>query len=148
MRAYLAGFILLFVGLNAWAHTSGHDHGSELKFSNGAIHAHLSWVQGPQSSEESVLRVQWMDGNAHVPAEPPGEFKVTLWMPEHNHGSSPTHNSRALDSKGNALTGAFEVSKIYFIMAGDWEVRVSLAYPDGTTETQVATVTIDGGHHH
>jgi hypothetical protein len=42
--------------------------------------------------------------------------EVILWMPGMGHGSSPTQTTR-LD------VGTYRVSKVFFIMPGQWEIR-------------------------
>lgn len=49
----------------------------------------------------------------------PGNFKVYLWMPSMGHGSSPVKVNRI-------STGIYEVTDVYFIMEGDWEIRIKL----------------------
>ena len=49
---------------------------------------------------------------------------------------------------GKVVPASYEVSKLYFVMAGDWQVQVILHWPDGHAETQSFPVTIDGDHHH
>lgn len=143
MKTLFAAFCVVTFGLIAQAY-SNHDHQgtTHLKFANGEVHAHVTWVQGPQAADESTLRIEWMNGAAHTPAEPPGDFKVELWMPDMGHGSSPTQNQKVLDQKGQPLMGVYDVTSIYFLMRGQWDVNVSLTLADGTVETQTIKVEI------
>jgi hypothetical protein len=141
-------FLLATFAFLATNFASAHDHpGAHLSFANGALHAHASWVQGPHSPEESVLRLEWKNGADHSATEPPGRLRVTLWMPEHNHGSAPTQIQRVLGDSGQPLVGVYLVSNVFFTMGGVWEVRVSLKYSDGKEETKNFAVTLDGGGH-
>mgnify|MGYP000376060174 CR=1 FL=1 len=137
-------------GSLAQAQAQAHDHMDpyHLIFSQGAIHAHADWKTGPQTSGESILRVEWQSGSAHTPSEPPGPFEVSLWMPSMGHGSAPTRIQRVLDPQGQPVEGVFEVSNMYFIMGGDWQAKVTLTYPDGHKETQIIDVSLEGGGHH
>lgn len=151
MKALIVAIGLL-VGGFAQAH-GGHDHGTpmtHLTFAKGAIHAHATWESGPEVSNESLLKLEWKNGADHSPTEPPGVFEVVLWMPSMGHGSAPTQIQRVLDTQGQPQTGVYEISNIYFVMGGDWDVNVSLTYQDGTKETQVIKVSLptDGGGHH
>lgn len=129
------------------------DHG-HLIFNQGALHAHVRWTQGPDAAGgESKMRLDWRDGSTHLPVEPAVTFGVYLWMPSMGHGSSPVQMQRVLNDKGQPVLGAYSVTNMYFIMPGDWEVRVKVSYQDGREETQAWPVTIgghDGGHggHH
>lgn len=50
--------------------------------------------------------------------------EAKLWMPDMGHGSTP--------AKVTPLTPTCaKIEKINFVMAGDWEIRVSLANGDG-----------------
>lgn len=152
MKSLIIAFGMLLGGL-AHAH-GGHDHGTpmtHLTFANGAIHAHATWQSGPEVSNESLLKIEWKNGADHSPTEPPGAFEVALWMPDMGHGSAPTQIQRVLDAQGQPLTGVYQISNIYFVMGGDWDVNVTLTYQDGSKETQVIKVSIPtdggGGHH-
>ncbi len=50
------------------------------------------------------------------------DVSVLLWMPSMGHGSAPVK----LDKLGPAQ---FRVTNVYFIMPGDWEIRLSLKTP-------------------
>lgn len=131
----------------AWAH-AGHSHSEliHLSFVQGQVHAHITWVEGPEVALESVLRVEWKRASDHADVEPQGDFEVVLWMPSMDHGSAPTKIEPVLDEDGNALVGVYEVSRVYFTMGGDWQVNVIVNYEDGTSETQSFDVNLPGGH--
>ena len=150
MKTFFAMVIALFVTGAAHAHPG---HGGHLMFAGGKIHAHLSWDQGPDGNGgESIMRLEWHDGATHALIEPGLPFDVSLWMPSMGHGSAPTQIQRVLDNQGQVVTGTYQIRNMYFVMAGDWDVRVTLKYQDGTTETQTWSITVDGddhgGHHH
>lgn len=150
MKVLILMISLLVSGLAA-AH-GGHDHGhderpraeqprmSHLTFANGALHAHATWLAGPQVGAESILQIEWMNGADHSPIEPVGSFSVVLWMPSMGHGSAPTVINRIINPQGQPQLGAFQVSRMYFVMGGDWDVEVTLTFPDGTSETQIIKV--------
>ncbi|MBX3021812.1 MAG: FixH family protein [Bdellovibrionales bacterium] len=48
-----------------------------------------------------------------------GHLAVVLWMPGMGHGSSPVTVEK-LD------IGTYRASRVFFTMAGDWEIRVQL----------------------
>lgn len=147
MKLIAAFSMLLFSNL-----ASAHDHSgmSHLVFANGALHAHATWVKGPQVADESVLRLEWKNGTNHTPTEPPGNFEVVLWMSMSGkgHGSAPTQIMRVLDPNGQIVVGTYDVTGMYFVMGGDWQVNVTLNFPNGTKETQTINLNIKGDHHH
>lgn len=155
MKTLIAFCSLLFLTGLAWAH-GGSDHTdqpttSHLGFAGGALHAHVTWEAGPQVSSESRMKIEWRNGSDHSPVEPPGSFRVSLFMPSMGHGSAPTQIQRVLDAQGAPLTGVFEVSNVYFTMGGDWQVKLTLNFADGSKETQVIDLNLPssgGGHSH
>lgn len=50
--------------------------------------------------------------------------KVKLWMPGHNHGSTPVQ-------LGEVSEGCRTLTRVNFSMPGDWEVRFELNSGDG-----------------
>lgn len=150
MKAVLFSLCAIFFSMSAFAH-SGHE--GHLVFSNGKIHAHLSWEHGPDSSGgESKMRLEWHDGATHALFEPGLPFSISLWMPSMGHGSAPTQIQALLNAKGEVVTGTYLVTNMYFLMAGDWEIRVNMKHPDGPEETQTWPIIVEGddhgGHHH
>lgn len=137
--------LAIITGILLGGAAQAHEHPGMLVFAGGAIHVHATWTAGPQTPEESVLKLEWRNANSHQPMDP-GAFEVSLWMPSMGHGSAPTRISRTRDAEGNTLVGVYEVSNIYFTMGGDWEVRVTLTHADGSKETQAMELTLGGGH--
>lgn len=145
MVKHIVVFSMLLFSNFVFAHE--HQHMNRLLFSNGEIHAHATWIKGPQTPEDSILRLEWKSGVDHTPIEPPGGFEVEISMPSMDHGPGFTQTMQVLDENGQVMTGVYEVSTEFF-MAGEWVVSVTLKYPDGTTETQTIKLTIAGDHQH
>jgi hypothetical protein len=115
-----------------------------LSFARGSLHARLNWITQPQANRESVLAVQWMNPALHAPTEP-GAFSAQLWMPSMGHGSSPVTIQRVTNEQGQPEVGAFRISRIFFVMEGDWEIRFTLTHADGSMETVAWPVTVGAG---
>ena len=124
----------LFLGAQAFAADQ------RLTFADGTVLADVTWLQPPRAPEENVMLIEWKDA-AGRQIEPPGAFKVVVWMPDMGHGSSPTKIARYADRSGRPTVGMYRVSDIYFTMGGYWEVQVKLRY-NGGEETQVVPATI------
>ncbi|NUN07342.1 MAG: serine protease spb1 [Bdellovibrio sp.] len=78
------------------------------------IRVSLKWSQPPtsQGAQDFILD---FDGNV-------AEFEtlaVLLWMPSMGHGSAPVKIERLSDYQ-------YHVKNVYFIMPGDWEIRLLL----------------------
>lgn len=151
MKVVLFSLCSICVSMSAFAH-SGHE--GHLVFSEGEIHAHLSWEHGPVSSGESKMRLEWHDGATHGLTDPGLPFSVSLWMPSmdgmpsRGHGSAPTQINPVLNEKGDVVIGTYLVTNMYFLMAGDWEIRVHMKHIDGTEETQTWPIILEGDDHH
>ena len=54
-----------------------------------------------------------------IASDIPTDFKIFLWMPSMGHGSSPVTIKKI-------ATGIYDVTDVYFIMDGDWQIKVQL----------------------
>lgn len=138
----------LFIGHLAWAHEV-HDHRSlavHLSYKQNTLHLHARFPTAPFVNQESLLILEAQDAKTHKPLDLKDNIEVVLWMPSMRHGSAPTQVERAVDANGNLLLGAFNVRNVYFIMGGEWEVRVTLIDAQGAQETKSFNVTLDGDH--
>lgn len=146
MKTLIASILLLAAAPFSHANAcEEHPQMTHLKFAKGKIHVHATWVQGPRSPGESILRLEWKNGTDHSAIEPPGSFKVVLWMPDMGHGSAPTKIQQVVDEIQQPLVGVYAVTNVYFTMGGKWDVNVKLKYDDRTEETQTIKVEL-GGH--
>lgn len=83
------------------------------KLANLDACAHIQWLRPPTSSEPAELTIE-LAGN--IPEDT--TLSALLWMPSMGHGSAPVQVERLSASQ-------YRITKIYFIMPGDWEVRIS-----------------------
>jgi hypothetical protein len=141
------GFLLATV-----ASISAHAHGGgghpplagHLPFKNNTVHLHATFAAEPEVGTEAFLSLEAKDAKTHQPVDLQDDVEVSLFMPTMGHGSAPTQVERVLDSKGNVLPGVFNVRSMYFTMAGDWDVSVTLTDASAVNETQKFSVHIDG----
>lgn len=93
---------------------------SELK-----LCATILWESAPSTKTSSslFLSFQKMDTDYAPLAEITDTLKVYLWMPDMGHGSSPTTIEKV-------APGLYRISRLEFIMAGAWELRVELIGKD------------------
>ena len=126
---------LLFLTCTAFAHDFPEP---ELGFAGAQLSARTAWITPPSTREEARMRIEWRDPKRGA-VEPPGKFKIVLWMPDMGHGSAPTKLQRVLDQTGKHIPGAFDVTNMHFTMRGTWEVRVVLTTAT-ESETQQFTV--------
>lgn len=104
---------------------------STLFFKNNTVEAHVNFLSPPQLGSESVMTLEFFDSQTQQLLPIADQIKVVLWMPKMGHGSAPTVIT------ADQVAGVYHVSRMYFVMRGDWEVRVTLIGTDGSAETQV-----------
>ncbi len=145
----LALFSALLIGGTAAAHGGHHPPAlaGHLSFKQNTLHIHASFPNDPVVNQDSLLVLEAKDASTHKETELTDNVDVVLWMPSMGHGSAPTQVERAIDANGNILTGVFNVRNVFFIMGGEWEVRVTLTDAQGAQETKSFKVTLAGAGH-
>lgn len=91
-------------------------------FPRNQICARATWANTPSSHEAGELTVQLSPDFA-------GSLTGLLWMPSMGHGSAPVQIEKT-------APGIYRISRIYFIMPGDWEVRLFLKNETGENVDQ------------
>lgn len=141
------GLLLVFMtGFNARGLETAAGSDGVLLFARGTWQANLHWDQGPVVGQESRLRIDWK--NAHqVPVVAPGAFTVTPFMPEMGHGTAPVKIQPVLDANGQPIVGSYEVTSMYLVMGGAWEIRVGLTV-GSYSETETLQIDLAEPHRH
>lgn len=110
---------------------SGMESGKVLKTTAQTLS--LNWLSPINSSDEAhALLIVKKNGAA---ADLPESFRIFLWMPTMGHGSSPV----TIKKLG---TGLYDLSQIYFIMDGFWQLRIQLKNGNDVLEEQIFEMTI------
>lgn len=81
----------------------------------------VQWLS-PLSSEQEAHALVIVK-KADVVADLPENFSIFLWMPSMGHGSSPITVKKL-------ATGLYELTNVYFIMDGAWELKVQIKNAD------------------
>ncbi|MES2767598.1 MAG: serine protease spb1 [Bdellovibrionota bacterium] len=144
MKNFILAFTLLIQPLTACAKA---DYVSQDKpvspssayqviFKKLGIYAEIEWANPPQKSQDSKfhLKVLGMVSEESMQKLESATLEVILWMPSMGHGSSPTSVQKVNSS-------TFDVSNVYFIMDGDWEIRFVLK--NGSQVLDEATYSLD-----
>ncbi|MEO5971119.1 MAG: hypothetical protein ABIQ95_14415, partial [Bdellovibrionia bacterium] len=102
----------------------------DVTFKANGLCASMDWVKYPKEGETGAFTLRFWklgEGNISGPySEPTLPVFVRLWMPSMGHGSSPVSLSPSLDSNGVIIPGVYEVTQVYFVMRGKWEIQVQL----------------------
>lgn len=107
-------------------------------FSKAGMCFSLTWVDGiPAISKEGhfILRFWPPNADQSTLVDPAAEVAVVLWMSSHGHGSLPVQISKT-------GSGEYLVNKVFFVMAGPWDIRVQLKNGQTILEQVVVPVTI------
>jgi hypothetical protein len=108
-----------------------------LEFPKSGLCASLTWDTALSSEDENTGTLRFWDKATSSAAGPyrdaSGDVGVMLWMPAMGHGSSPV----TVTAQGG---GTYAVTKAYFVMPGDWDVRVQLKQNHQLIEQAVLSV--------
>lgn len=121
---------------------------ADLSFKEGSLLVHAEMAVKPKVGAENIITLEFRNPETSQNVEITDFVEVSLWMPNMGHGSAPTTVEKAIDEKGEAISGIYRASDVYFTMAGDWDVNIKLTDADGQSETQTFKIQIKGGHHH
>ena len=94
----------------------------ELQFRKTEYYLAIEWPYPPRTGRNKFLLKSWQKsrGTLNGPYQDlPMNLAVTLWMPSMGFGSSPVKLKKT-------AVGEYEVSDVYFITSGKWEVRLQL----------------------
>lgn len=116
---------------------------AQLDFAEHKVKVDAFWVRPPVLETEQFLRLEVRDSKTGELTAPPHELSVSVWTKTHSYGLVEPTVSPALDSSGKALTGVYNVSGIYFLASGQWEVRVYLK--DQSPKQPMQTFAVDLG---
>ncbi len=105
---------------------------------SGELCLELRWIEGPHLKVKPPMKVNMRESQFSLrlaTQEGPLDAKelpdVELWMPDHGHGAPRVNIVQAMNS-GAPLVGQYVVTDVYFVMNGDWEIRVNVKRGDET----------------
>lgn len=94
-----------------------------LEFPKSGFCASMKWTQGPNEDASAFTVSFWRKDQGTVASgpflAPAPQVKVQLWMPSMGHGSSPVKVEAP-------EPGVYNATDVFFIMPGDWDVRIQL----------------------
>jgi hypothetical protein len=114
------------------------DPSCDFYFKSKDLCASLEWIKKPTALSEAEFRLKFWNTQTGSPqgpfVAPPGDLRVSLWMPAMGHGTAPVTMTHDKDQ-----SGIVQVSHASFSMKGDWEIWVSLLSGDRFIEKARAT---------
>lgn len=111
----LSGFLLLLASQVTVAETVFH---GTLPFDGGKILAELSIDTSENQGDEHFMTLKFTEAATQNPLDQ--NFKVSLWMTMDgkDHPSARTYSERV-------SPGVYRISNMYFVMTGNWRIRVT-----------------------
>lgn len=147
-------FITLSISRALFAH-DGHNPNQlagHLVYKKLGLHLHAKFLNQPSVDKETLMTLEARDAETHDPVELKDRVTVDLWMPSMGHGSAPTLIEPFKDENGQVVPNKYLARKLYFIMGGEWDIKVTLTAFDGASETASFKILIPEenatGHNH
>jgi hypothetical protein len=110
-----------------------------LSFPRSGLCASLNWTRQPSEEQTGSFALAfWRAGRPEQGGpyvDPSSDVAVKLWMPAMGHGSSPVKIA-------HSAAGRFDVTDVYFVMPGDWEIHVLLKNGSNVVDEAVLPVHI------
>lgn len=97
----------------------------------------IEWKQFQEGKQKGSFFICSYDQASGVPVNMSHQPFVELWMPSMNHGSSPTKIDNPLS------VGVYPVTNVYFIMSGDWEIRIQIKNQTGLQDQATQKITVE-----
>lgn len=92
----------------------------ELFFTQKRLCVDFNWKQKNEGEQLGIIELKfYAQETPQTYVDPDLNIAVVLWMPSMGHGSTPTEVVKI-------KTGEYEAREVYFIMPGEWEIRIQL----------------------
>ena len=112
------------------------DEGFRLFSNYLGLHVKIVFEKGPNSGEENLFTILFHTSTDATPVAVNEAISVVLWMPSMGHGSSPVKVQKVAD-------GVYRASQVYFIMPGDWEIRLQIKNQETSNVVEQITHKLD-----
>jgi hypothetical protein len=106
-----------------------------LAYANGLC-VDITWEVQPTDDAAGSFLLKFYSANApELAADPLAKVSVVLWMPAMGHGSSPVTVTLV-------SPGVYRATNVFFVMPGDWEIRIKLKTDKNETAEVVQAISI------
>ena len=104
---------------------------------NGIFAAKVEWLTGPIAEDYSKARLTFLTPTNRAP-DTVSDIQFTPFMPSMGHGTLVKEQKITAEAGSPNI---FQVDKIYFVMGGPWEIRLT-ATVDGRKDLAVIPVKV------
>ncbi len=109
----------------------------EVRLPKSEVCVDLVWEKLPTQEDFGSFRLKFYEAAAPtVLVNPSITPSVILWMPSMGHGSSPVKIEKVKQ-------GEFLVTEVYFVMSGEWEIRIQQKNGKEVIEQVALPITIE-----
>jgi hypothetical protein len=132
----LMSFTLLLFSVTAIAALPTH-----VEWKRSKVIATVLWESGPIVGGSSSVLMDFTTTTDKKPTEPPGGIDVVV----HKIGQSETFQAtvtKITDKEGKNVIGKYKVSDVHFTEPGDWQMDVTLKYPNQKNDTEFLRIKV------
>lgn len=111
---------------------------ADYHFAKTKFHFTVDWVTGPVLGESKFIIKSWHKDTGTISGpyqDLPYNLHVYLWMPSMGHGSADV-KLKKIDK------GEYEISNVYLIMAGKWNIHVQLLKNKDVVDEVILPITL------
>lgn len=135
MRFVVALFLLSF-GITSFAALP-----TQVEWKKSKVIAAIKWDSGPIAGGNSTAFLDFTNTLDKKPTEPPGGIDVVV----HKVGQAETFQAtvtKITDKEGKNFVGKYQISDLRFTEPGDWQMDITLKYPNQKNDTEVVRIKV------
>jgi hypothetical protein len=114
---------------------------TKVEWKKSKVVAAIKWEAGPIVGGNSSALMDFSSTEDKKPTEPPGGIDVVV----HKVGNSETFQAtvtKITDKEGKNFIGKYQVSDLRFTDAGDWQMDITLKYPNQKNDTEIIKIKV------
>lgn len=135
MRLFMSSLVLFF------SVTSFAALPTQVEWKKSKVLASIKWESGPIVGGNSSALLDFTSTTDKKPTEPPGGIDVVV----HKVGQAETFQAtvtKITDKEGKNFIGKYQVSDLKFSEPGDWQMDITLKYPNQKNDTEIVRIKV------
>lgn len=135
MRLLMSSVIFLF-SISSFAALP-----TQIEWKRSKVIAAIKWDSGPIVGGNSSAHLDFSSTADKKPTEPPGGIDVVI----HKVGQAETFQAtvtKITDKEGKNFVGKYQISDLKFTEAGDWQMDITLKYPNQKNDTEFVRINV------
>ena len=114
---------------------------TKMEWKRSKVVAAIKWESGPIVGGNSSALIDFTSTTDKQPTEPPGGIDVNIHKVGHAEVFHATV-TKITDKEGKNFVGQYQVSDLHFNEPGDWEMDVTLKYPNQKNDTEIVRIKV------